>query len=526
MTSPPTAENVNLIDLPWVLVIDRHGQERVVSLRDVFLHADDLAGFSPSLAPVETEALLRFLTSIAALILRKTDGETVTDPDAVNAIFTSVADRFNLLDPDIPFLQEWHVPPGSVLATDKAILPMARLDLHYPGGSSQQWGLRERLRPVYTPTIPIYLVAKWMHGKPGNGAVPGIYAGKQIAGAPSGGPADTSFHLFGPTLADSFLLNLPRQWLETVDLPAWLDQDVNPPADELADGSWPLWRATWTPNRPLILHDRGKFTGWVIGLTNRPIPSLGSTAANPVAAGKENAKLVNPSNRDYAHATVRTTRRDGTDTVTTVLAPENLASTEGFLDWYRKGFDAALRDFGADRVERGATQTGFHNERGDSYGSRSVSEWMTLPLGLLTVPKALERENILTFARDCATALGRPLKIATAGKATRDPAPIHGQARRYLYASFDQIVLPAFDELARSETPNTAFVMAEIAQAAIEAFTAITAPFLTPATTAQVMQARAEYRQAVTRYRSKLRPDMPTPISAIPTAESATEGAP
>lgn len=518
----PAAQNVNLIDLPWVPALDIDGQERTVSLKDVFLHADELTGFSPSLAPVETEALLRFLTSIAALILRKTNGETVTDPDAIDAVFTRFEDRFNLLDPDVPFLQEWHVPPGSVAATDKAILPMARLDLHCPGGSSQVWGLREKLRPVQATTIPVYLVAKWMHGKPGNSAAPSIYPGKQIAGAPSGGPADTSFHLLGRTLADTFPLNVPQAWLDTSDLPAWLDQDLNPPAHELADGRWPLWRATWTPNRALILHDPGGFTGWVIGLTNRPIPQLGSTAANAAAAGKENAKLVNPSTADYAHATVRTTRRDGTEIIRAVLAPESLTSTEGVLDWYRKGFDTALRDFGHDRAGQGATRVGFHNERGDTYGSRSVSEWVTLPLGLLTIPKVLERENILTFARNCVTALGRPLKIAAAGKATRDPAAIHGEARRYLYASFDQVVLTAFDRLARSETVDPASVTAAIAGVAIEAFTAITAPFLTPATTAQVMQARAEYRQAVGRHLRTLQPYTPTPTPAV---EPANEGA-
>lgn len=523
MTSPGPAENVDLSVFPWIPVLDTDGCERTVSLRDVLLQADDLLGFSPSLAPVETEAMLRFLTSIAALILR--DADRVTDQVVVTQFFHQYQGRFHLLDPDMPFLQEWHVSPASVVATDQSILPMARLDLHFPGTSSQVWGLREKLRPVETTTIPVYLVAKWMHGKPGNGAAPSVYPGRQISGAPSGGPADTSFHLLGATLADTLSLNVPRDWLSTNDLPAWLDQDANPPVHQLAAGRWPLWRATWTPNRPMILHNHGGFTGWVIGLTNRPIPQLGSIAANAAAAAKENAKLVNPSTADYAHATVSTTRRDGTAIVKAVLAPESLTSTEGVLDWYRKGFDAALRDFGADRAETGATRVGFHNERGDTYGSRSVSEWVTVPLGLLTIPNALERENILTFATNCAFDLGRPLKIATEGRATSEAATILHQARRYMYASFDQVILPAFDKLARSKKLDAPSVMTAIAGAATEAFTVITAPFLTLATTAQVMQARGEYRKAVYRHMRKLREATPSPPNPTPSMESASEGA-
>lgn len=373
---------------PWV-PLEKDGQTQLVSLRHALEFAHDFDGISASLAPVEIEGLLRFLTSVAAVALRSTNGDTAFADEAVrerriptaaiDAFATTYPDRFDLADPDRPFLQEWH---ATVAADEKSANRVAQLHVHVPGASSSTWCLRNETRPATDPAVlTLLLVTLWFHGKPSNSGWPAsVYAGKAISGAPSGGAWDTSFHLAGTTLAETLLLNVLDDWVVSdPTLPAWLDQQAVPTLPVLVGYPTCLWRTTWTPNRPLIIWEHGVPTRYVLGLTKQPIPQVAGQTAQEAAKGMHTD--------DYAHVWYDDAKEGKDPEIKQVYAPERFLSTEGALYWYTKGYDKPMRGWGSNRTlpKCDAIAVCFHNERGDTYGNRSWSEWVSVPVGLMTV---------------------------------------------------------------------------------------------------------------------------------------------
>lgn len=480
-----------------------------LGLRDTLARSGELTGLGPALAPVERDAMLRFLSSAAVLVLRA-KGARLDDAEAVARALERYRDRFELLDEDKPFLQEWHVSADQRAQAEP--LPLAQLDIHTPGASSSQWCLRSVDSSADPAWVGPKLVTEWFHGKAGNGSGPtsfyrqGLHSNgstKKIAGAPAGGPKDTSFFLLGPTLRDTLLANIPKQWLRSDDLPVWLDQDVVPSASDLVAGKAPLWRATWTPNRLLLLHEAGLLSGWVSGTTSRPIPALTGTGDI-----KEDAKAVNvPLDRSTAVPTAKGKA---------LYVSHDLTGTQGLVDWYEKEMDRALADWGHDRLgRRSSCRLAFHTEDGDTYGNRKASRWFDLDLNLLTAAPSDGRSALLAMARGAVTLLrGRPRekgkpgfpavwRMAHADSST--PATVVEAGAR-MYASFDPVVLPALAGLGHGEAPDLQAVTEQMVRVAYEVFESLTEPLLTPATIPQVMQARATYRRALDTLRSELIP--------------------
>ena len=111
MTSPPMT---NVVDLPCVPVI-RDKAATTVSLRDLFATAHEITALGDSLLPVAREALLRFLESLGAAILKGADPDTLGTPphfpaEHIDTFFKKNAHLFDLADRDKPLLQEWHTP--------------------------------------------------------------------------------------------------------------------------------------------------------------------------------------------------------------------------------------------------------------------------------------------------------------------------------------------------------------------------------------------------------------------------------
>lgn len=116
----------NLIDSPWVPVVDHVGREQEVSVRDAILRAHDYRDLAGEL-PTTRFAILRILLSIAYRVL---DRDARADPLDVWAelwgapqlpaapfeqYFAEWHDRFDLLDAEQPFLQS----PGLRTASDE-----------------------------------------------------------------------------------------------------------------------------------------------------------------------------------------------------------------------------------------------------------------------------------------------------------------------------------------------------------------------------------------------------------------------
>lgn len=111
----------NLCEQPWIEVRDTEGSVRLVSLREVFSRADSIAAIAGEL-PTQAAAILRLLLTI---LRRATAGgpagtevwrdwwENGLPLDAVSGYLDQWAERFDLRDPERPFLQVAGLATGS-----------------------------------------------------------------------------------------------------------------------------------------------------------------------------------------------------------------------------------------------------------------------------------------------------------------------------------------------------------------------------------------------------------------------------
>lgn len=489
----------NALHLPWVPV-QRNGVTTLVSLRDALANAHLYDGLGDALAPVEKEGLLRFLTSVGAVVLRNADNlrasvrERRIPGDAVSRLVAQHGHLFDLRDPDRPFLQEWHAQATAV--DDKNARPVRQLHVHVPGGSSSQWCLRHEPRDSTDPAVlAILLVTTWFHGKPSNGGRPAFYADKSIAGSPSGGAWDTAFHLVGKTLAETLLANTLTDWVDVDQtLPAWLDQDSVPDMGVLIHDPRGLWRTTWTPNRPLVLWSDEAPDSYVIGLTARPVPLVG---------GAEDAKTAAKAMHvdDYAHLWYNKATDDKDPEIKAAFAPVRLLSTEGAHNWYSKNLDRHLALWGNDRLvgKSNGIRVGFHNERGDTYGTRVTSEWVEVALDRLTLGGE-ERDTffaLLAFAHDVRMKFAAPLLRASDVKTDRKMrSALVDAAQRDFYSAIDPITLGALAD-ATSRAIDVIAGCQRIAEKAEDTFRAHTTALATPSTFFRVEEARARFSKQV-----------------------------
>lgn len=498
------ASTTNVVDLPCVPVRHRDQSTKLLSLRDALVQAHELSGLADELLPVEREALLRLLESLAAVILHGADPDDLEDdprlhPELVDGFFTKHGDLFDLADRDKPLLQEWHTPDPTDTDLAKTFQPIEQMHLRVPGGSSARWGLTDERRDAHDPAVLFVLLAvSWFHGKPSNAAGAHFYVPTSgtkcspISGAPSGGPHDTVFHLVGDSLAESLLLNIPEAWLEEGALPAWLDQDATP-RGLAKPGS--LWRCTWTANRALVRWDEGRAVSFTRGLTRRPVPLVGVADADGgegIAAVKNRAKAV--ASGDYCRVRHEKT---STKTVTKhVHANASLRSAEGFEKWYRDDLAASVHSWvnrhrALDPARR-RPRLGWHHEEGDTYGNRELTQWVEIPLGELVLPEP-ERDTLIAITQHVST-IRKALGSALATAAIDGRSPVRGRVLGHVLAALDEPVLQAVQQLARTDEPRSTVVVDDVlrdmTRRARNAFTQSTEPLLTPATAASIYRAR------------------------------------
>ncbi|WP_409484405.1 type I-E CRISPR-associated protein Cse1/CasA [Arsenicicoccus dermatophilus] len=501
----PTA-TTNVVDLPCIPV--RRGTSgELLSLRETFLQAHELTGLDDSLLPVEREALLRFLESLAAVVLRGVprssyDGPARFPTESVEAVLDRYGDRFDLADRDRPLLQEWHTPEPTATDLAKGYTSLETLHLRVPGASSATWGTSPEPRDAADPAVLLLLlVVSWFHGKPSNGAGASFYVPTSgpkcspISGAPAGGPHDTVFHLLGQTLAETLMLNVRVSWLREKGLPVWLDQDRGPsgepfrPDEQLVGGArqGSLWRCTWTANRAHVRWQDGAPVAVTRGLTRRPVPIVEQDGPTEGVAGvKAFAKAV--ASGDYCR--VVNTKTKGTKYV---HADASLRSAEGYERWYQNALESSLQAWiyepRAISVPDAPIRVGFHHEEGDTYGNRELSQWEEVPAAELLVEARIPVEAVMVHVEKIRKALGSALLAGGID---------HRSARRHLVRStvmsaLDEPVLDAVHRLSQSEEIDTVDVRRRMTDRARAAFEAATEPLLTLATAPQIYQARARF---------------------------------
>ncbi|WP_168581961.1 type I-E CRISPR-associated protein Cse1/CasA [Gephyromycinifex aptenodytis] len=498
-----------VVDLPCIPV-RRGTSSETVTLREAFLRAHELDGLDDSLLPVEREALLRFLESLGAVLLRGLPQATYADPprfpaERIDEVFSTFDDLFDLADPDRPLLQEWHTPEPSAEDLAKCYIPLDHLHVRVPGGSSATWGTSHEPRDASDPAVLfLLLVVSWFHGKPSNGAGASFYvptSGSKcspISGAPAGGPHDTVFHLMGQNLAQTLMLNIREPWLREAALPAWLDQDRGPDGGVHGEGAslvsgakrGTLWRCTWTANRASVRWDAGRPVAVTRGLTRRPIPAVEHDGPREGIAGvKAFAKAVPVG--DYCRVIKASSSE--TKTVKYVHADASLRSAEGFERWYQNDFEASLQGWINEprsvALPEAPLRVGFHHEEGDTYGNRELSQWEEVPAEELLVSAGAEIDVVMMHVDTIRKALGSALLTAGIDHRSARRALVRGA----VMGALDEPVLAAVRRLADGQGIGSVDVRRRMSARAREAFESATESLMTLSTAPQIYHARARF---------------------------------
>lgn len=234
---------------PWIPVVTVDGRRATLSLRDVLLTAGTIDRVVGDTA-VETAALLRFLFSTAAVILKP--GDRAITNAAVDAFFTAHGERHWLMHPTTPFMQEplLHVPRDS--AGRLKAIPLTWLELAAPSQSSKAWWGKsgDSNAEASLAQLTRRLITAWFYSPGIGGRAAGTYQDDpDTTWRPRGTISFASHGLRsfwrGETLLQTILANVPTA--HCAGLPLWL----------LDDGALPsasaLTAATWTGSAYLLV---------------------------------------------------------------------------------------------------------------------------------------------------------------------------------------------------------------------------------------------------------------------------------
>jgi CRISPR system Cascade subunit CasA len=294
--SDDEVRSFDLIDQPWVLVRDLHGEVRELSLLDTLAEAHTLECLVGEL-PTQVFAMTRLLL---AILHRAVNGPGDVDEweqlwtapqlplDLVTDYLKRYRDRFDLLHPDTPFFQV----AGLRTARDE-MSDLSKLIADVPNG-----------RPFFSTRLARELslsfseAARWVvhcHAFDFSGIKSGAVGDPRIKGG-KGYPIGTGWSGYlggvlaeGATLRETLLLNLVasgfadlRQWRDT-DAPAWERPQPGPAPDPAtgdkaaAQGSsraptGPTDLYTWQSRRIRLAWQNGRVVGVLVANGNQITP--------------------------------------------------------------------------------------------------------------------------------------------------------------------------------------------------------------------------------------------------------------
>jgi CRISPR system Cascade subunit CasA len=256
----------DLIDQPWIPVsVGR--ESKMVGLHELFVRS---AEFDELALPVPPAAsgLWRILYAITARItgldvLRgaqwKKRQEQILDqgrfaPEDVDAYFTKYRDRFNLFDPDRPWMQD---PRLSVECPKPS--GVNKLAFDRPAGNTQVWfGHHTDKNPVaLTPQEAAwYLIAQLYYGASGQCSVRKV-AGQKFLNSNAGPLRGTvSYHPLGANLFESLVVGVPPATsgqAEGPDLCPWERDELPDPLGVPWPVSWPCGVLTGRSRHAVLL---------------------------------------------------------------------------------------------------------------------------------------------------------------------------------------------------------------------------------------------------------------------------------
>ena len=275
----------NLVDEPWIPVLDRRGTERVLSLQDVFEQAEDLAELVGDL-PTQAFAHLRVLL---AVLHRAVEG-----PASVEEWTALRDDVPGTLDAGVGYLRTWHdrfwlrhpVHPFMQVAdlgTAKSeVFGLSRVICDGPGGELLTTRSGARREASDWADAARWLIHAQAYDVSGihSGAVgdPRVEGGKGYGIGTGWAGQLGGVHLVGGTLAETLLLNLvagPTVGLRggSGDLPVWEREPlvaapegwspVDGPDQAYRIPTGPVDAYTWPARRIRLFGDGSACTGVV-----------------------------------------------------------------------------------------------------------------------------------------------------------------------------------------------------------------------------------------------------------------------
>lgn len=519
MVEPRTVTNA--LDFPWLAVTTLTGERQRVSLLDLFRDAHLLADLAPVLTPVERDAYLRFLPTVAALVLREIrDDEEREDvasagqfpAEALTAFSQRWAHLFDVAATVHPFLQRHDVTRtdlDALVTPKKPLVNPARpnnavltdlvgLHPHVPGGSSSRWAIRRDPRDPNTDlgVLTGLLVTAWWQTRRSNAK--GHDRRTLENGNPGQvGPRPMSIFWIGTNLGLTIMANTPTDWTDpdSAELPMWADQTRRPSPAWLATNPTSLWRTTFARNIPFIYwDDTTNPLGYVIGPTTYPVPALAEEPKQSLAAMHD---------ADYARLYADVTKRgQPTERKQVTALGARLSSTEGYTRWYRNRINQALRPWG--RQDRFSVPSHGHEWRYGVYsevchvtGSREWADWSVLPRDVLapTDEHALAVTNLLSVVETIRSRMYSTIRLACEGrqgKQSQDPALLE-TAQTQFYAAVEEPLVGYVAALVAGTQVEARTVAEQIRHLGITTFGNVTQCLLTPETVAQVSMARQAF---------------------------------
>lgn len=274
-----TAPSFPLIDRSWILVLDRDGRVRAVSLRQALAEAHDLRALAGDL-PTQVFAILRLLL---AILHRSVDGPAdqaewqalwqsprLPTKD-IDAYLDEFAHRFDLLHPVTPFYQvaDLHTAKNEVFGLERIL---ADVPTGAPYLTTRAGPGLERISYAEGARWLVHCQAYDVSGiKSGAVGDPRVKGGKGYPQGPGSCGSLGGLFLEGRTLRETLLLNLVPESTAYLDhdprdLPAWERPPVGA-AEEDSATRGPFGRLgayTWQSRRVRLAHDGQGITGALV----------------------------------------------------------------------------------------------------------------------------------------------------------------------------------------------------------------------------------------------------------------------
>jgi hypothetical protein len=526
-------------DLSWIPVLTNEGIHTRVGLRDALSRAHEFTSFDTD-SPVELSTLNRFLSAVAALVVREMGGKVPSgrlDSAAVDAVLDRHASMLFLRHPDTPFAQEWQHDPAT---GSKQSSPIAALRFESPGASSKEWKVRGILTARWMPkmdlgVIALHLLCHWFHSVGGNAQ--SLHSGVRALNGSIGSRVGNDLALFwrGRTLADTILANTPKEWVLGQGLPAFLDRTGTTRGS--IEALHPLWAMTYAPNAVLLKWDGDEAPGYRSGGSQWGLN--GRRTADEGAASKPDSKALLEARKQLLFALKREdpariwhTEAKADGTVTPVLYTKLSADQAPLVrlrEWYSANGSRALTK--SNRVLRSVMPPNlaeegwameFYTAKIEPGTSTKIVEvaWLACDPGELDFddPRA---ELILAVAGD---ANSLAMKARTALTAKDGPLghsndmvkkSMRGDLEARFYTLAEDACRLVISNVKRGRDPDQE-LRNTLATCAITAFEEATERFMSGANVATVIRLRQSFR---TKARGLVRPA----ISTTPTTPTDTE---